>query len=293
MKKIAKLMPKLTAPVCMALAAFSGVSAAQESLGNLENPVANSIESGITVISGWHCDATNIEVYIDEVSQGQAGTGTIRSDTESSCGHSESGFSLLVNYGNYEPGDHTIRVNVDGVKWQERTFETIRSTGEPFTSGLTKEQIVQDFPQRGDVVKLEWVNAKQSFVATAAKQGLINKVKVLENINRVFIGAAKGYQAGLDTSSTSAEYAEFEFATTDSEFVMTKSMDGASDCTYTGNYELKLSGLDTTGTFTCGTSQGSYTGSISVTQEVYLGRFEMTNSGSTTEVTDTHTALLH
>jgi hypothetical protein len=44
--------------------------------GALENPVSGSTESGIGVISGWHCTATGITVSIDSENFGKAGTGT-------------------------------------------------------------------------------------------------------------------------------------------------------------------------------------------------------------------------
>jgi hypothetical protein len=49
--------------------------------GLLEIPVVDSTESGIGVISGWHCTATRIDIIIDRLSAGKAGSGTSRNDT--------------------------------------------------------------------------------------------------------------------------------------------------------------------------------------------------------------------
>lgn len=65
--------------------------------GLLENPVVDSTESGIGVISGWHCTATRIDIIIDGLSAGKAGSGTSRNDTTGICGRSGSGYSLLYN----------------------------------------------------------------------------------------------------------------------------------------------------------------------------------------------------
>lgn len=62
-------------------------------LGSLENPVAGSTESGIGVISGWHCTASIITATIDGASLGKAGSGTGRGDTASICGRSDTGYS--------------------------------------------------------------------------------------------------------------------------------------------------------------------------------------------------------
>jgi hypothetical protein len=60
------------------MAAMPSLSCAQ---GALENPVSGSTESGIGIISGWHCTATNITVTIDGMSLGKAGSSTCRGDT--------------------------------------------------------------------------------------------------------------------------------------------------------------------------------------------------------------------
>src|SRR4051812_13748944 len=58
----------------------------------LENPQAGSFQSGIGVISGWACNATVIEIVIDNGSALQAGYGTTREDTHVSCGDANNGF---------------------------------------------------------------------------------------------------------------------------------------------------------------------------------------------------------
>ena len=43
---------------------------------NLENPQPASRQSGIGVVSGWHCTASKIEIEVDGGTRYQAGTRT-------------------------------------------------------------------------------------------------------------------------------------------------------------------------------------------------------------------------
>jgi hypothetical protein len=136
--------------------------------GYLENPVANSTESGIGVISGWHCTAKEITVFIDGVSQGKSGVGSLRSDTGSICGHTSTGFSLLYNYSKPNEGVHEIAVYADGALLEKRLFNTVRSGGVPFLRDQQKTVVVPDFPNGDSSTILEWSQAKQTFVVVGS-----------------------------------------------------------------------------------------------------------------------------
>lgn len=139
--------------------------------GYLENPQPYATESGIGVVSGWHCTATDITVTIDGTSLGKSGSGTHRGDTAGVCGHTATGFSLLYNYNRLAPGPHTIRVYADGVLLEERPFNSVKSGGVNFLTGVTKSVDVPDFPSAGSTARLTWSEAKQSFVVTNLFQG--------------------------------------------------------------------------------------------------------------------------
>src|SRR5436309_11507677 len=76
----------MSARIVASLTAFA-VAAGAAAQGVLEVPAENSTQSGIGVVSGWHCDALRIEVAIDEGPPLLAGSGTERLDTASVCGH--------------------------------------------------------------------------------------------------------------------------------------------------------------------------------------------------------------
>jgi len=132
--------------------------------GYLENPQPGAVQSGLSVISGWHCTAKEVEVFVDGVSIGGTGVGSVRDDAVSVCGHNQSGYAVLYNYNIPEPGEHTIQVYADGALLDTRKFATIRSGGVPFLSGKSASATIANFPENGRTTTVEWSQAKQSFV---------------------------------------------------------------------------------------------------------------------------------
>jgi hypothetical protein len=65
--------------------------------GALENPEAQSFQSGIGVISGFECDADRIDLVVDDAAVLRTLSGMDRPDTRAVCGDADNGFALLVN----------------------------------------------------------------------------------------------------------------------------------------------------------------------------------------------------
>jgi hypothetical protein len=133
---------------------------------SLENPLPAGTESGIGIISGYHCTSRNITFRVDGYDLGKAGAGTERGDTKALCGRSDTGFSLLFNFNLLTPGSHNLSMYADGQLVESRNFFTTRSAGSEFVAGKTRSLLMQDFPQKGQSTRLDWVTAKQSFVIT-------------------------------------------------------------------------------------------------------------------------------
>lgn len=140
--------------------------------GYLENPQPGAVQSGLSVISGWHCTAKEVEVFVDGVSIGATGVGSVRNDAVSVCGHNESGYAVLYNYNIPEPGEHTIQVYADGALLEARKFNTVRSGGVPFLSGKSASTTIANFPENGRTTTVEWSQAKQSFVVIGSADSL-------------------------------------------------------------------------------------------------------------------------
>ena len=140
----------------------------------LENPQAESSQSGIGVISGWVCEAEQIEIEFHngvtgEVSSTTAGSGTSQADTMDACGDADNGFSLLFNWNLLGDGMHTVRTLADGVEFANVTF-TVSTLGVGgFATGLSGEFPLADFPSAGQETTVEWEESLQNFVITGVE----------------------------------------------------------------------------------------------------------------------------
>ncbi len=135
----------------------------------LENPSPGSFQSGVGVISGWVCEASQIEIEFnnDAANRWTAGYGTQRTDTHGVCGDSDNGFGLLFNWNHLGNGIHTVRALADGVEFAHVTV-TVNTLGEEFAHSLSHEVTVADFPHIGTDLILVWQEAQQNFVIAAA-----------------------------------------------------------------------------------------------------------------------------
>ena len=133
--------------------------------GYLENPGPNSFQSGVGVLSGWVCDADQVEIEIGNTGRQVAAYGTERVDTLDACGDTGNGFGLLFNWNLLRDGEHEVIAYVDG---EELGRATVRVTtlGEEFLRGVEGECVVADFPTLGETVTLEWQQTSQNFVIT-------------------------------------------------------------------------------------------------------------------------------
>ena len=144
-------------------------------MGYLENPGADSFQSGIGVISGWVCEAEGVEIEIEtesgETERQVAAYGTERLDTETVCGDTDNGFGLLFNWNRLGAGEHEVVAYVDGVELG-RAVVRVTTVGagaeEEFLRGAEGECVVDDFPMPGETVLLEWQQNSQNFVITDA-----------------------------------------------------------------------------------------------------------------------------
>ena len=108
----------------------------------LENPQPGSFQSGVGVISGWVCEAEQVDIVFNAgTSQEQtvrAAYGTEREDTKDDCDDINNGFGLLFNWNRLGTGQHTLSARADGVEFGSATFTvTTFDTGIPDRRGQT------------------------------------------------------------------------------------------------------------------------------------------------------------
>lgn len=135
--------------------------------GALENPAPNSHQSGIGLISGWYCSANTIDAFIDGRILVPVAYGTPRGDTESTCGDTNNGFALLVNWAELGPGPHTLQLQADGVPFATVTV-TVTTLGTAFLHGGSSTTTVT---LDGQQVTLQWQESAQNFVITGVTRG--------------------------------------------------------------------------------------------------------------------------
>jgi hypothetical protein len=135
--------------------------------GALEIPGPNSIQTGIGIVSGWHCSANRIEIVIDGGAPLLAGSHTDRGDTLSACGRIDTGFSLLWNW-NLLPTHcfgcryHRVVALADGIPFASSEFQA-ENFGTEFMTGKSGEYSLVNFPEIGDVTWVRWDEDRQNF----------------------------------------------------------------------------------------------------------------------------------
>lgn len=127
--------------------------------GALENPRQGSTVSGISTISGWVCNATQVELQIDGFPV-QAAYGTSRKDTIPVCGDENNGFGLLINWNVLGNGPRTIVAFADGVEFARATF-TVATLGQEFLTGASGTFLVPNFAGRNVII--QWQESLQNF----------------------------------------------------------------------------------------------------------------------------------
>ena len=130
--------------------------------GYLENPGADSFQSGVGILSGWVCDAEVVEIELNGMPQ-EAAYGTERLDTAGVCGDTDNGFGLLFNWNLLRDGEHEVVALVDGVELGRATV-TVTTLGAEFLRGVTGTCEAEDFPTLGERVTLVWQQNSQNFV---------------------------------------------------------------------------------------------------------------------------------
>ena len=143
-------------------------------VGFLENPRDGSSHSGVSVVSGWVCEAETVEIQIWSpdggwVDRELAAYGTSRVDTEYHpdgtvlCGDTDNGFGLLFNWNNRAEGEHIVDVLVDG-ELLDRATVYLTNFGTDFLRGKRGRYVLENFPDPGQSVVVEWEEALQNFV---------------------------------------------------------------------------------------------------------------------------------
>ena len=154
----------------LSFGARAGASVQGATLGLLEVPQPLSTVSGIGIVSGWVCEAGVVEIIFDGGAPIEAAYGTTRNDTIGSCGDDNNAFVLQWNYSLLGDGPHTVAVLADGAAVAMASFN-VQTLGVPFLRGASGTYELEDFPEAGSNVTVEWQQAAQGFGVTATQSG--------------------------------------------------------------------------------------------------------------------------
>ena len=130
----------------------------------LEIPGHASFQSGIGLVSGWVCDARNVEVQIGRRTHTPI-YGIDRKDTKTACNDANNGFVLMFNWNHITNGTHTAKLLVNGQVVDQSKF-TVTKIGRGFVRNVQKTVEVPNFPRSGKKTTLEWQESLQNFVIT-------------------------------------------------------------------------------------------------------------------------------
>jgi hypothetical protein len=138
--------------------------------GSLEIPASDSTVSGVSLVSGWRCDAGEITATFDQGDPIPVAYGTSRRDTLSICGDENNAYALQWNFGLLGDGPHTLELRDNGEIFATRNFY-VSGLGTPFYRGAQGSYALSDFPTLGDTIVVEWSEANQSFQTVAYQPG--------------------------------------------------------------------------------------------------------------------------
>ena len=123
------------------------------------------------------CAANAVEVRIFDATDRLVDTvstpyGSVRTDTNATCGHANTGFAAQYNYNHLAEGVYTAQAYADGDRiGEERTFTVVhltefsRNDADRFLRDLPAGTCdVEDFPETGDATRLRWEESLQNFV---------------------------------------------------------------------------------------------------------------------------------
>jgi hypothetical protein len=234
-------------PHFLAAAALLAAPPAAFGLGNFENPPSGPV-SGATLVSGWHCSATRIEIEFDGTTRKPAASGTDRPDTEGVCGKRDNGFGLLVNWADLGPGTHTVSAYADGALMDTRTVNVV-TYGVVFLAGRSASTTVPNFPDPGKETVLDWRPGLQSFSASAVRNA--------PGISGTWNGAnleKRTNCTSLQNNGTRGTYAQWDASVNTNDNTLRIQETGITglSCTYRGGFRVNGNNPEWfDGTYTC------------------------------------------
>jgi hypothetical protein len=142
------------------LAAALATTAAE---AGLEIPSPGSVQSGIGLVMGWDCTASQVQVRIDGFPVLPAAAHMPRGDTAGACGRTDTGYALLFNYNTLSIGPHSVIVSDGNGRVLGTVSFSVTHAGVEFMTGKSQAVEIPNFPAPGDRTHVAWSEEKQDF----------------------------------------------------------------------------------------------------------------------------------
>ena len=139
----------------------------------LENPQQGQVKSGVSVISGWICSASQLRVKIDSGPFQFVPYGSDRADTRSVCGDTNNGFGVLINFNNLGDGDHRLSLYDGNTLLRTVTFEVV-TPGTAFLRGVVGHGSMD--LSNGARIIFEWDQGTQGLAIVDVEQYAANNL---------------------------------------------------------------------------------------------------------------------
>jgi hypothetical protein len=104
-----------------------------------------------------------VEVSFDGGDRVPIAYGTSREDTRIVCGDANNGYGMVFTWGLLGLGTHRLQTFVDGNEISDVRFE-VAGLDDAFTVGLSGIYTLQNFPEFGELVTVDWDEAAQNFI---------------------------------------------------------------------------------------------------------------------------------
>jgi len=187
MKYTTFLKTLLLAPALLLTASVAAAGGLEITKGMLENPKDNSLQSGIGIFYGWHCDADKIEILIDDKAAKTVAYGMPRKDTLDACGDTDNGFGFVYAFNLLDAEElHTVKALADGIEFASAQF-TVDYLDPGYIRGLASYAEIT-VPALGKEAILVWQENMQGYV--------VSNVQDLDFTIEDIIAAAVGNWSG-------------------------------------------------------------------------------------------------
>ncbi|MDG2305721.1 MAG: hypothetical protein P8R42_13970 [Candidatus Binatia bacterium] len=164
--------------VCILASCLFLASPASANNWTLENPSDQGYATGITVLSGWACEAKMVEVLLtgsERTERIQVPYGGAREDTAAPCNNDgNNGFAATTNLNRLGNGEATATLYINGKAVKTNKFRVTRPTDKLRDPSLQGQfRLTPNFPDASEQIDVVWTNSTQNFAIASSSAPIV------------------------------------------------------------------------------------------------------------------------